>query len=211
MARYAISDIHGCAKTLKKMIELLHPSKQDDELYLLGDYIDRGPDSMGVIKYIWKLEDKGYNVHCLLGNHESMVLNAARGLQNVYEWMPPAKYRHETLSWLRGLEYYFDIPGYYLVHAGFNFNAPDPLVHRYDMLWIRGWYADLDLKWLGDKIIVHGHTPEPIANIREGIKHMQTTRRVCIDSGCSLSRKGFGWMTALELDSGVGTYIPRVG
>ena len=52
MNKYAISDIHGCLKTFKALLTKLDFSKQD-ELYLLGDYIDRGPDSKGVIDYIW--------------------------------------------------------------------------------------------------------------------------------------------------------------
>jgi len=51
MKKFAISDIHGCAKTFKALLKKINFSKED-ELYLLGDYIDRGPDSKGVIDYI---------------------------------------------------------------------------------------------------------------------------------------------------------------
>lgn len=51
MSRYAISDIHGCAKTFKNLLRRISFSKED-VLYLLGDYIDRGPDSKGVIDHI---------------------------------------------------------------------------------------------------------------------------------------------------------------
>jgi len=51
MARFTISDIHGCAETFKKLLNRISFSKED-VLYLSGDYIDRGPDSKGVIDHI---------------------------------------------------------------------------------------------------------------------------------------------------------------
>ena len=73
MSKYAISDIHGCIATFKTLLDKIKFSKED-ELYLLGDYIDRGPDSKGVIDHIWYLQKSGYQVHCLRGNHENMLL-----------------------------------------------------------------------------------------------------------------------------------------
>ncbi|MFT5168289.1 MAG: serine/threonine protein phosphatase 1, partial [Saprospiraceae bacterium] len=64
MKQYAISDIHGCAKTFKALLEQISFSKED-VLYLLGDYVDRGPDSKGVIDHIWQLQSEGYTVFCL--------------------------------------------------------------------------------------------------------------------------------------------------
>jgi len=75
MKKYVISDIHGCAKTFKALVDRISFSRED-ELYLLGDYIDRGPDSKGVIDHIWDLLETGYTVHCLTGNHEQMFLHA---------------------------------------------------------------------------------------------------------------------------------------
>jgi len=54
---FAISDIHGCVKTFKKLvIDIINLSKED-KLYLLGDYINKGPDSKGVIDFIFTLQD----------------------------------------------------------------------------------------------------------------------------------------------------------
>ncbi|MEM9260991.1 MAG: metallophosphoesterase, partial [Bacteroidota bacterium] len=73
MPRYAISDIHGCAATFRTALKTIAFS-QKDELFLLGDYIDRGPDSMGVLEHIWTLQATGYEVTCLRGNHEQMLI-----------------------------------------------------------------------------------------------------------------------------------------
>ncbi|MCC6412552.1 MAG: metallophosphoesterase, partial [Saprospiraceae bacterium] len=64
MKKYAISDIHGCNKTFLALLENLDFSKAD-ELYLLGDYVDRGPDSKGVFDTIFRLQSEGYKVQCL--------------------------------------------------------------------------------------------------------------------------------------------------
>ena len=66
MRKFAISDIHGCLKSFEALLDKIQLSTSD-ELYILGDYIDRGPDSKGVIDYIWKLEQEGYAVKCLRG------------------------------------------------------------------------------------------------------------------------------------------------
>ena len=70
---YAIGDIHGESERLSELLEVL-PLGADDELVFLGDYVDRGPDSRGVIEILLDLAKK---VPCtfLLGNHESMLLD----------------------------------------------------------------------------------------------------------------------------------------
>ena len=72
MNKFAISDIHGCAKNFKALLDRISLSL-GDELYLLGDYIDRGPDSKGVIDHVWQLQKTGHTVHCLCGNHEQRL------------------------------------------------------------------------------------------------------------------------------------------
>jgi len=86
MPRYAITDIHGCAKTFKKMLAELNFS-QKDKLYLLGDYIDRGPDSKGVLDHILDLQSSGYEVHCLKGNHEEKILLSRHDINQSRNWL----------------------------------------------------------------------------------------------------------------------------
>jgi serine/threonine protein phosphatase 1 len=61
MRRFAISDIHGCVQTFQDLLLSIKLS-EEDELYLLGDYIDRGPDSQGVLDTIFDLRDAGFKV-----------------------------------------------------------------------------------------------------------------------------------------------------
>ena len=63
--KIAISDIHGCNKTFQKLLFETLNLQKNDQLYLLGDYIDRGPDSKGVLDTIQNLITNGYYVRCL--------------------------------------------------------------------------------------------------------------------------------------------------
>ena len=87
MKQYAIGDIHGCSKTFKELLDKIGLI-EGDELYLLGDYIDRGPDSKGVIDTIFELREKGFKVICLRGNHESMLLDALKNREEQKNFMP---------------------------------------------------------------------------------------------------------------------------
>lgn len=77
MPSYAIGDIHGCLKTLDALLQQLQPSAEDHLLFL-GDLIDRGPDSKGVIDRVRQLEDdaQGPQVSALMGNHEVLLLES---------------------------------------------------------------------------------------------------------------------------------------
>ena len=78
MAIYAISDIHGQLKAFEDILKQIEFSVEKDTLYLLGDYIDWGDESIGVIRKIQELQaqDKtGEHIIALKGNHEFMMLN----------------------------------------------------------------------------------------------------------------------------------------
>lgn len=70
---YAIGDVHGCLDKLEDLLRSL-PLRADDRLVFLGDYVDRGPDSRGVVDRLIRLADERPTVF-LMGNHESMFLD----------------------------------------------------------------------------------------------------------------------------------------
>jgi serine/threonine protein phosphatase 1 len=72
-----IGDIHGCLKSLQKLLKLVE--KEADTFVFLGDYIDRGSESKEVIEYILKFKKTHREVITLLGNHEIMLINYLRG------------------------------------------------------------------------------------------------------------------------------------
>lgn len=218
MRRLAISDIHGCALTLKALLEQVGFSR-DDELFLLGDYIDRGPDSKGVIDLILSLKEQGHRLHCLLGNHEALMLSAMGGLANEHQvWLDnggeatmrsfglgpaasprliPQPYR----DFLGRLEWYYETDGYILVHAGLDFRAARPLEAGPAMIWSRSWYSQIDLEWLQGRVVVHGHTPTPRPLIVKQLKKLDVVPALDIDAGCVFKGNYFKYLCAFDLDS----------
>ncbi len=216
MRNIAISDIHGCNKTFHQLLDNIKYSSTD-QLFLLGDYIDRGPDSKGVLDTIMDLQEKGHRVHCLKGNHEQMLQNAigSNDYQLSYGWQfhggkqtlasfgvssekqIPDKY----LTFMADLEYYIENDDFILVHAGLNFTSnEDPLTLEHSMLWIRDWYDDLDIDWLGERKIIHGHTPTPFIEIEKNFNDIRFSRVLDIDAGCCFdTRQGLGKLCALDM------------
>ena len=74
----AIGDIHGCSAALDALLKTIRP-RPEDRIVTLGDYINRGPDSRGVIERLIELKDRCRLVP-LLGNHDQMLLEARSGI-----------------------------------------------------------------------------------------------------------------------------------
>src|SRR5262245_2009947 len=81
----AVGDIHGCGAAFRALIEGLQV-RPKDTVVMLGDAIDRGPDSRGVIDQLLELRERT-NLVCILGNHEQMLLDALEGDIPVQEWL----------------------------------------------------------------------------------------------------------------------------
>lgn len=221
MPRYAITDIHGCAKTFKNLLTELKFSKKD-KLYLLGDYIDRGPDSKGVLDHIMELQTSGYQVHCLKGNHEEKILLSRHDINQARNWLSwGGKETLESfevekindidnkyLEWMEALPNIIELPDYILVHAGLNFLIPDPKADQYAMRWIRNWYPDINLTWLDGRIILHGHTPLEQDDILEQLENLldednERAQYLDLDNGCVYDSDGKNQLCAFNLDTKV--------
>ena len=85
MRTLAISDIHGCLDPLRKMFEIIEPSPED-HLIFVGDYVDRGPDSRGVIDFLIGVKNK-YNATFLHGNHEEKFLLSHLDKTDLAHWL----------------------------------------------------------------------------------------------------------------------------
>ena len=212
--RIAISDIHGCAKTFKALVENQVQLSKKDELYLLGDYIDRGPDSKGVIDYMLDLKAAGYQLFCLKGNHEDMMQNSLKYEDEMDFWYinggnttltsfdtaVPEDIPEKYWNFMNSLEYYLEVEDYLLVHAGFNFKSKYPLEDQEAMLWRRNWLVNLNLDWLGSRIIVHGHTPNKAIQIRQSLAELHKMPVLDIDAGCyAYQVEGMGQLCAFDL------------
>lgn len=203
----AIGDIHGCNNAFQKMLfEELQVTKED-AVYLVGDYIDRGPDSKGVIDTILSLQEKDFQIHCLRGNHEEMMMESLIDEDLYYRWLEsggeetlesfhiasfsemPEKY----VRFFDNTKYYFDTGDYIFVHAGLNFNLENILEDREAMLWNRNYNPVQPA--LGNKLLIHGHTPKPL-------EYILTQKGNCIniDAGCVYTdEEGYGNLVAIIL------------
>jgi serine/threonine protein phosphatase 1 len=197
----AIGDIHGCSTALAALL-LAIDLQPDDTIVALGDYVDRGLDSKGVLDQLIALADR-CRLLPILGNHDEMMLRARDGRDDFKFWMncggitaldsygstgrldliPAAHFR-----FLERCLSHFETETHFFVHANYR---PDLPLDKQD---------DHTLRWLSlrdfvpgphcsGKVAVLGHTPQP--DVLD-IGHL-----ICLDTGCCNG----GWLTALEVGS----------
>jgi serine/threonine protein phosphatase 1 len=205
--RFAISDIHGCANTFRSLLKQIRLRKKD-QLFLLGDLINRGPGSNEVLDKVIELKKGGYQVFVIRGNHEQAILNArkrtkgqrlrtmkAMASQNL---MSLGKLKPEYYQLLIDSYHYIELEHMFLVHAGFRFTAEDPFSDVHAMLNIRKFKVNKEI--LKGKKVVIGHTPNNLSTIIERIKKGKT--KLPIDNGCvNYATKEQGNLICLDLDS----------
>ncbi|TLX72980.1 serine/threonine protein phosphatase [Labilibacter sediminis] len=208
----AIGDIHGCFDPLKKLIEDKIKLQKTDRIIFLGDYVDRGPQSKEVVDYIISLQEKEFDIITLMGNHESMLLNAFTEDQYIPLWLYnggsetlksfglsstvflPEKYR----AFFQNLDYYYGYKQFLFVHAGFNDQIINPFEDTYYMLWTRSEHYTNPI--LEGKTIVHGHSVIPVEFCKSLIK--LNSNIINIDTGCVYAeRPGCGKLTAFDVIS----------
>lgn len=215
MRQFAISDIHGCNISFNALLDKIGLTTAD-ELYLLGDYIDRGPDSKGVLDAIMRLQSTDYKVRCLMGNHDEAILKARSNRSFYHEWLVgwggedtlqsfnAARWDDiEPKYWqfFKSLESYIEAGDYILVHAGLNFDMPNPFDAKASMMMIRDWYKDVNYDWLGNRCIVHGHTPVTVQQTETLLENLESQQVLDIDTGCFVDNRmpGKGYLCAFDM------------
>jgi len=212
--QFAISDIHGCLKTFRKLVLEVIILSKEDTLFLLGDYINKGADSRGVLDFIFELQNSGYKLKCLRGNHEQYLIDGLNysweriaflnrggretlqsfGVENINEI--PEKY----LSFIQSLPFFFETENHLLIHAGLNFDLDDPYKDEFSMLNIRR--MEVDMKKTGNKNIIHGHVPNSYMDIENALSFHDN--HISIDGGCVYSHiHALNHLIALEINSGL--------
>ena len=117
---YLIGDIQGCCDALQRLLERIDFSPSRDRLYLLGDLVNRGPDSAGTLRLLMGL---GNAATCLLGNHDLHLLAVAHGVRQAHhkdtlQDILTAPDRTALLDWLRHRHMAHQAQGWLMVHAG---------------------------------------------------------------------------------------------
>jgi serine/threonine protein phosphatase 1 len=220
---YAIGDIHGRRDLLEQLLFRIEADERArggarTQIIFLGDLIDRGPDSAGVVQRALDLKQSGQPVRFLMGNHEEVFLKALEGSLEALRFFVKIGGRTTILSYgfseaeygnleydmlleqliarvpaahvafLKGFEDRIAIGGYLFVHAGIRPRVPVEEQSGGDLRWIRSEF--LDYRGSHGSIVVHGHT------ICDQVE--ERSNRIGIDTGAFASGK----LTALGLEGG---------
>jgi Calcineurin-like phosphoesterase len=208
MARLlAIGDVHGCLTALDTLLGFVRPSPAD-QLVFLGDYVDRGPDTKGVLDRLIELKRTGQALF-LRGNHEVMMQYASEG-HEVRFWLSCGG-REAVESYARpnGIALMEDIPEHHwhfvrkglvdwyetethlFVHANLH---PDLPLDRQSTEWLHWQFLDpaRHRPHASGKIMICGHSEQ-----RSGTP-LKLERAVVIDTHCY----GDGWLTCLDVNTG---------
>lgn len=220
---YAIGDIHGCLDLLDRLLAMIDADEAqrpaaESYLVVLGDVIDRGPDSRGVVERLMGLRGGRRETRFLKGNHEEIFLTAVAGdpratrllsrvggRETILSYgVTPDEYNEldfdeltallgervppEHVAFLDGFDDWVETGDYRFVHAGIRPEVPMRDQKASDLRWIR----DDFLKHRGahDMMIVHGH------NISEEVE--VRPNRIGIDTGAYATGK----LTAIGLEGG---------
>ena len=225
---YAIGDIHGRNDLLQQLLDKIvkDDAERDDaksEIIFLGDLIDRGPDSAGVIDTAMRTRDLLGNVRFLMGNHEEVYLAATTGDEKSVRFFNriggretilsyditmkeyigldmtqlaqriPELFPRHHIDFIAGFEDQIVIGDYAFVHAGIRPGVPLSEQRQKDLRWIREEF--LSAQEAHEKIIVYGHT------INDEV--VETGTRIGIDTGAYYSEK----LTALALQGSERWYL----
>ncbi len=137
MAVYLIGDVQGCDEALERLLRAIDFSASRDTLYLLGDLVNRGPDSVAVLRRLMALDGAA---HCVLGNHDLHALAVATGLRapgrlDTLQGLLQAPDRDTLLGWLRQQAMALQAHGVLMVHAGVlpQWSASDTLARAAEL------------------------------------------------------------------------------
>lgn len=220
---YAIGDIHGCRAELDRLLTMIDADDAarpaaETNLIFLGDLVDRGPDSAGVVERLRRLAQEREHVRFLKGNHEELFLHALSGAKDAlrmfcrvggketvlsygvsreeYDLLdyPQLAERMDALvpeahrTFLAGFEDMIVSGDYAFVHAGIRPDVPLDDQRASDLRWIRESF--LEHRGAHPKMIVHGHTITSDVDRR--------ANRIGVDTGAYASGK----LTALGIEGG---------
>lgn len=188
MAVYLIGDVQGCDEALDRLLHRIDFSPSRDTLYLLGDLVNRGPDSVAVLRRLMALDGAA---HCLLGNHDLHALAVAAGVRrpsrmDTLQALLQADDREVLLGWLRQQAMALQAHGVLMVHAGVlpQWSAADTLARAAELeAVLRG------PDWVGFLSQMYGNEPARWSDKLQGLERLRvivnalTRLRFCAADG----------------------------
>lgn len=206
--RIFIGDVHGHYDGLNKLLETIAPDS-DDQVYFVGDLIDRGPKSAQVVQLV-----RENNFHCVLGNHEQLLLEAfpnskvshmalqawlqSGGQSTVASYNKPETLL-ENLDWMRTLPTYLDLGDIWLAHAGLHPKLSIDQQTSHEYCWIREEFHSMPRPYFPNKLIITGHTITfTLPGVPPGAL-AQGQGWLDIDTGAYHPRSG--WLTGVDIEN----------
>ena len=199
----AIGDVHGCLAALRALLAAIDP-QPDDTVVTMGDYVDRGPDSPGVLEELIALGSR-CRLAPLLGNHDEMLLDICSGQTSLlsewvlfggdatltsYDGRVPHGVPKRHVDFLQSCSYYFETGTHFFVHGNYLPDVPLDRQPTDVMLW-QSLRERRPGPHCSGKTAVVGHTAQKHGQI------LDLGYLICIDTCCY----GAGWLTALDVDS----------
>lgn len=192
LVTYAIGDVHGVLQKLQRLVARCeeHAGGAPRKYVFLGDYIDRGPQSADVVRFLRDLQAKmPAQAVTLMGNHEAMLVAVVDGAMPAEDWLwqggaatlrsygvaDAEELPSDHIEWLRSLTFTHDDGRRFFAHAGVNPRSPLDAQDPFDLIWIREPFLT-DRRDYG-RLIVHGHTP-----LLSGVPDLQSNR-LNLDTG----------------------------
>ena len=204
--RIFVGDVHGHYDGLMQLLETIAVGSED-QVYFVGDLIDRGPKSAEVIEFVRESQ-----YPCVLGNHEQLLLEAfpsnkvsqyalqawlqSGGHATILSYDTPEVLLN-NLDWFRTLPTHLDLGDVWLVHAGLHPRLPIHEQTIQEYCWIREEFHSMPKPYFPDKLVITGHT---ITFTLPGVSPGELARGqgwLDIDTGAYHPKSG--WLTGLDL------------
>ncbi len=224
MRIYAIGDVHGCSGILDDLLQIIAEDAENTKhrLIFLGDYVDRGPDTKGVLDQLVELQKTAPDTVFLKGNHEALMLEFLAAPDATERWLDwggdetlqsygikpilgrrnedlatdlKAQMPAEHLSFLNNLTLTHQEGDYLFVHAGLRPGIALDDQKEEDLLWIRKKFHKMSVSERPNQIVVHGHQPVE--------KPVDVGWRIDVDTGACWS----GRLTAVALEGTTRRFI----
>lgn len=203
-----IGDIHGTLNEFKELLSIIHSKYEKIRIILTGDLIDRGPDSVGVVRLARDL-----NLECVMGNHEHAFLKWFRNQGTSVDIYTPKDYYHkfsdEDIQYIANMPTYIELDDLIVVHAGLKPGISLSNQKKEDLMYLR--YTDSDRKFISlkkinkigkeksgalfwtefgpfDKSIAYGHNVHSFENIKID-EYENGTACYGLDTGCCFGGK----------------------
>jgi len=195
MATYAIGDVQGCATQLAQLVERIRFNPQSDQLWFVGDLVNRGPDSLSVLRFVRGL---GNSARTVLGNHDLFLLAVSEGVvalrpKDTIRDVLEAEDRQDLLDWLRRQPLHHRKEAFFMVHAGllphWTIEEAAQLAHEVEAVLVSERFKSFLQTLFHEPVVTWNPTLQGLTRLAT-IARVLTRIRTCTPAGDTSSFSG---------------------